>query len=698
MTANARPTLARAPDLRAAAAAGAFLGTICVMVLLSRQVAPPIIVYAGALAVGGGLVSVLLWRPVALTARTVLLVAVAAHGLALFGHTVFEDDYYRFLWDGWRVLEAGTPYGVPPEQFIDDPAIPPAWQAVLEWINYPGLPTIYGPALQGLFAGLAAIAGPDPIGLRIAFAAAALGLTALVLRRHDPGRAALFAWNPLVVAESTLHLHPDILMALALFAGLFAGRRHPIAAGVFLGLAAGIKIVALAAWPLLLRLDPRALAAALAVLGALYLPFALQGQGTGFETTATFATDWYFNPLAFEPLLWLLGPGIGRLTALLLAGLLVLRLHAGARDIDCVPLAAIFGAILLFAPAVNAWYLLWLLPFALDRREVWPYAASAAVPLSYLTGLNLELYELDGFALHPLAQRAEWVVIAGALGFDLWRHRHRGQHAVAAPTPLAAPHLAVVIPAYNEEASVGATVRGIRAAAPPGLAAIIVADNASSDATAAVAAAAGARVVPAPERGYGAACLAALAALDPGANVVLFMDADLSDVPEDSAALLAPIIAGEADMVIGSRTTGVIEPGAMTAPQRFGNWLAPALVQVIWGVRYTDLGPFRAVRRDALERLAMADRDFGWTIEMQVRAAKLGLRIAERPVRDRKRVGQSKISGTVRGVIAAGWKILYVIAREAFGDFDRGNARRASAPLPRSPAILSTATTSGSPS
>lgn len=273
MTANARLTLARAPDLRAAAAAGAFLGTICVMVLLSRQVAPPIIAYAGALAVGGGLVSLLLWRQVALTARTVLLVAVAAHGLALFGHTVFEDDYYRFLWDGWRVLEAGTPYGVPPEQFIDDPAIPPAWQAVLEWVNYPELPTIYGPALQGLFAGLAAIAGPDPIGLRIAFAAAALGLTALVLRRHDPGRAALFAWNPLVVAESTLHLHPDILMALALFAGLFAGRRHPIAAGVFLGLAAGIKIVALAAWPLLLRLDPRALAAALAVLGALYLPF-----------------------------------------------------------------------------------------------------------------------------------------------------------------------------------------------------------------------------------------------------------------------------------------------------------------------------------------------------------------------------------------------------------------------------------------
>lgn len=707
MTVSARLALAapgspgehrgRASDLRAIAAAAACLGTVGTLVLLSRQVAPPIIGYAGALAVGGALVSLLLWRPVALTARTVLLVAAAAHMLALFGHTVFEDDYYRFLWDGWRVLEAGTPYGVPPAQFIDDPALPPAWQAVLEWINYPELPTIYGPALQTVFAALAAVAGTDPLGLRLAFAAATLGLTALVLRRHNPGRAALFAWNPLVVAESTLHLHPDILMALALFAGLVAGRRRPIAAGAFLGLAAGIKIVALAAWPLLLRLRPRALATAVAVLGALYLPFALQGQGIGFETTATFATDWYFNPLAFEPLLWLLGPGIGRLVALLLAGLLVLRLHAGARDADSVPLAAIFAAILLFAPAVNAWYLLWLLPFALDRREIWPYAASAALPLSYLTGLNLELYELDGFAVHPLAQLTEWGVIAGALGFDLWRHRQQGKRAAAAPTPLAAPHVAVVIPAYNEEASVGATVRGIRAAAPPGLAAIIVADNASSDATAAVAAAAGARVVPAPERGYGAACLAALAALDPAVNIVLFMDADLADVPEDAAALLAPLIAGSADLVIGSRTAGVIEPGAMTAPQRFGNWLAPALVRVIWGVRYTDLGPFRAIRRDALDRLAMADRDFGWTIEMQVRAARLGLRIAERPVRYRKRVGQSKISGTVRGVIMAGWKILYVIAREAFGDFDRSSAPRARTAPPRSPAILAAAT-SGSPS
>ena len=667
----------QARSLRGAGAALAFLGAVAALVLMSRQIAPPIIPYVAALIGGSAAVSLLAWRPVPLSARTVFGVALAGHAIALFGHSAFEDDYYRFLWDGWRLLETGTPYGVPPALFIDDPAIPDAWQAVREWINYPELSTIYGPALQGVFAAVVALAGTDELGLRLAFAAAALALTALVLRRHEPGRAVLFAWNPVVVAESTLHLHPDILLALALFAGMMAGRRRPILAGSLLGLAAGVKIVALAAWPLLLRLPQRALAAALVVLGALYLPFALQGQGVGFGTTSTFATDWYFNPLAFTPLGWLLGPAGGRIAALLLAGLLVLRLHARARDADSVPLAAVFGAILLFAPAVNAWYLMWLLPFALDRREVWPYVASAVLPLSYLTGLNLELYELGPFDVHPIALASEWVAIAAAIAFD-WRQRKAvDRRAADALTPIARPKVSVVIPALNEEGPIAATVRGITAVGLPGLAEVIVADNGSTDATAAEAAAAGARVVSAPERGYGAACLEALTRVHPASNIVLFMDADLADVPEDAAALIAPIIAGETDLVIGSRTAGVIEPGAMTVPQRFGNWLAPALVRAIWGVRYTDLGPFRAIRRDALIRLAMADRDFGWTIEMQVRAAKIGLRIAERPVRYRKRVGQSKISGTLRGVIAAGWKILYVIAREAFGDFDRTGPARA---------------------
>ena len=475
----------------------------------------------------------------------------------------------------------------------------------------------------------------------------------------------------MVVAESTLHLHPDIILALALFSGLLAGRRHPVIAGIFIGMAVGVKVVALAAWPMLLRLAPIGLVSALAILALFYGAFAIQGLGVGLDSTETFATQWYFNPLAFEPLLVMFGPTWGRLVALALAGLIVLWLHSTAKNFDQVPLAAIFGAILLFAPAVNAWYLLWLLPFALDRRDIWPYVASAAIPLSYLTGLNLEIYELDEFEVHPIAVRVEWFLIGAAIIFDLVRNQLASREKKSHKTSVIEPAVSVVIPALNEEGSVGPTVQDILHANPPGLVEIIVADNGSSDGTAAEASAAGAKVVLQPERGYGAACLAALEAVDTRSNIILFMDADRSDVPTDAAALLAPIIAGEADLVIGSRTLGTVERGAMSAPQRFGNWLAPFVVYLIWRERYTDLGPFRAVRRDALEQLAMSDRDFGWTIEMQVRAAKIGLRTAERPVGYRKRVGVSKISGTVRGVLAASWKILFVIAREAFGDFDR---------------------------
>ncbi len=663
------------PIWHASAAALLFLASIAALVLMTRQVAPSIIVYVGLLAGGSALVSLSLWRTPAISARTVLLVAVLGHAIALFGQTIFEDDYYRFIWDGWRVLETGTPYGVPPQDFLDDPAVPPDLQGVLEWINYSYYPTIYGPTLQGLFAATYALFGSDERGLRLLFAAGTLALSSLVIRRYSPGKAALFAWNPVVVAETTLHLHPDILLALFLFAGVLAGRDRPILAGVMIGIATGVKVVAFAAWPILLRLAPAALISAIVTLAALYGVFALQGQGVGLDSTETFATLWHFNPQAYQLLFWIFGPTWGRVIALVTAGLIVVWLHASAKDFESVPLAAIFGIILLFAPAVNAWYLMWLLPFAVGRREVWPYVASAALPLSYLTGLNLELYEFEDFEVHPIAHRIEWLLIGGAILFDLKRHKRTERTQKRTGQPMDAPQVSVVIPALNEAGSVGETVRGIIAAKPPGLCEVMVADNGSTDATASEARAAGAKVVSEPERGYGAACLAALGAVDAKSNIILFMDADLSDVPEEADRLLTPIIAGEADMVIGSRAQGQVEAGAMSMPQRFGNWLAPTLVRVIWRVRYTDLGPFRAIERGALERLAMADRDFGWTIEMQVRAAKMGLRVTERPVNYRKRVGVSKISGTLRGVIAAGSKILFVIAREAFGDFDQAERR-----------------------
>lgn len=223
--------------------------------------------------------------------------------------------------------------------------------------------------------------------------------------------------------------------------------------------------------------------------------------------------------------------------------------------------------------------------------------------------------------------------------------------------------VSVVIPALDEESSVGLVLAEIPAAWAGGrLVEVIVADNGSTDATAARAREAGARVVDAPRRGYGSACLAGIAALSP-CDVVVFLDADRSDRPAQLPEVVAPILAGEADMVIGSRALGEREAGSMLPQQRFGNWLATGMIRRLFGHRYTDLGPFRAIRREALDALGMADPDYGWTVEMQVRALQHGLRVVEVPVDYRRRVGRSKIAGTVRGTIGAGWKIVTTILR-----------------------------------
>jgi uncharacterized protein len=222
--------------------------------------------------------------------------------------------------------------------------------------------------------------------------------------------------------------------------------------------------------------------------------------------------------------------------------------------------------------------------------------------------------------------------------------------------------IGVVIPALNEEKSIGKVLEAI----PDWIDDVVVADNGSSDRTADVAASRGARVVYEHRRGYGAACLAGIAHLD-DPDIVLFMDGDYSDYPEEASRLIDPIVDDEADMVVGSRVLGHREAGALTLQALFGNWLSCRLMRLFWGVRYTDLGPFRAISVDALSRLHMRDLDYGWTVEMQIKAAMIGLRALEVPVSYRKRIGKSKVSGTVRGVIGAGTKILSTIARAAAG-------------------------------
>jgi len=225
-------------------------------------------------------------------------------------------------------------------------------------------------------------------------------------------------------------------------------------------------------------------------------------------------------------------------------------------------------------------------------------------------------------------------------------------------------HVAVIIPALNEEAALPRVLRDIPR---PPVRRIVVADNGSTDRTARVARENGAEVVHELERGYGAACLRALAhlAADPP-DIVVFLDGDYSDHPGELGSLIDPILAGDADMVIGSRARGRQERGALSPQQRIGNAIACRALRLLYGVRYTDLGPFRAIRWETLQALHMQDRNYGWTVEMQIKAARRGVAYREVPVSYRQRIGVSKVSGTIRGSLSAGAKILWLLGRYAW--------------------------------
>ena len=200
---------------------------------------------------------------------------------------------------------------------------------------------------------------------------------------------------------------------------------------------------------------------------------------------------------------------------------------------------------------------------------------------------------------------------------------------------------------------------------------VIVVNNNSADKTAEVAAAAGAKVLHEPRPGYGNACLKGIAyasskPADSRPEIIVFLDGDYSDHPEELAKVIAPILNGQADMVIGSRALGNREKGAMMPQQIFGNWLATTLLRWLYGAQFTDLGPFRAIRMQTLLDLNMQDRTYGWTVEMQAKAAKQKIRSTEVPVTYRKRIGVSKVSGTVKGSVMAGYKIIFTIFKVWF--------------------------------
>ena len=220
--------------------------------------------------------------------------------------------------------------------------------------------------------------------------------------------------------------------------------------------------------------------------------------------------------------------------------------------------------------------------------------------------------------------------------------------------------IAVIIPAFDEAGAIGKVISEV----PDWVDKTIVADNASRDGTAEIAKAHGAHVVHEPQAGYGAACLRGIEAVTDH-DIIVFMDGDYSDRGSEMHLLVDPITADLADMTIGSRTLGSAEAGSLTPQQRWGNWLACSLIRLFWGVRYTDLGPYRAISAHSLAEIRMQDRAFGWTVEMQLRAILHGLRWREVPVSYFNRIGVSKISGTVRGTILAGHAIIWTILRTA---------------------------------
>lgn len=224
-------------------------------------------------------------------------------------------------------------------------------------------------------------------------------------------------------------------------------------------------------------------------------------------------------------------------------------------------------------------------------------------------------------------------------------------------------NIKVIIPAFNEQDSIGKVIYDIP---KEWVSEIIVVNNNSGDHTRSVATSSGATVLDETQQGYGYACLRGIAyvsKLPVKPDVIVFMDADYSDHPEELPRVVQPILEDRADLVIGSRALGKRERGAMTPQQLFGNWLATRLLRLLYGVHFTDLGPFRAIRYNALMQINMQDKTYGWTVEMQLKAARHKLRCMEVPVNYRRRIGVSKVSGTVKGTLMAGYKIIWTILK-----------------------------------
>ncbi len=354
--------------------------------------------------------------------RTILAWAIIFRLAGLAAEPVYEDDYFRFLWDGWVFAETGNPYGIPPMEYFSDPGIPKEIGYALERVNNPDAPTIYGPVLQGLFVLSYWTAPGNLFVLKLFFLFFDIALLALMARLCKGKILLFYAWCPLLIFETSFNAHPDIVGAALLTTAFYArGKNRPSWAIALCAAAASVKVFALIALPFLSTRGNRLKDAAvfLLIFGFLHLAFLAQG-GAEFEGLLIFSKFWEFNSALYGLFGLFLSPEIARPTCLVIfAGSLVLLWYRWQKSGNTSPpLDTAFGLFFLCSPVINPWYLLWLLPFATMRPHFWSVAALIAVSLSYITGINLGDASLGNFN-HPLWLRPfEFGIVALGLGMD----------------------------------------------------------------------------------------------------------------------------------------------------------------------------------------------------------------------------------------------------------------------------------------
>jgi hypothetical protein len=595
--------------------------------------------------------------------------------LVLVGEEPFlSTDLYRYVWDG-RVQAAGiNPYLYVPA----DPALAALRDAAIyPHINRADYAVTAYPPIAEMFFFLVTRIGETLTVMRLAMVACEIVIVAVLIdllrRRGQPAAAVVaYAWHPLAIWEIASSGHVEALMIALIMFGVWLPLRGQRVAGAIAGaLAMLVKPYAIFVLPAFWRLwDWRVPLAAIAAITLCYLPYLGAGKGvfgflTGYIAEEGIASgEGIWLTLLFQTLIGEI-PGLTAVYALVAAIIMIwLGLRASARD-DAPPSEAIPDIILLLTAGLflmspnYSWYFLVLVPFI-------PLGAGAPA-WAFTLGAFL-LYRPIFLPYNDLV----WKTLATVpflLALVIVRHRPR-QNAeageIAFDGKLNASTLAktsVVIPCLNEEDAIAGVVREVLA---QGVDEVIVVDNGSTDTTAVRAREAGARVVSEPVRGYGRACATGLQAVRPDAEIVCFLDGDGSDVPTYLANVVAPVARGEADFVMGSRQRGRREPGSMTPQQRVAGYLAGVLMRVVYGARFTDMSPFRAMRVAQLRNLGMSERTYGWNLEMQMRVAAAGLRVREIPVDHRcRRGGISKVSGNFAAGLNAAWKIATTFLRLA---------------------------------